>query len=363
MSYNQEISKTDYMTMTGSGADENDNGDSDKDKRSKNEQNLDQVGTSEDRYHGRGEVLLENAYLNTEARAQQIQQPPKQEEFRAFMARRIQDAEEAWHQQQAQKLDSQFAESPTNEKLKFKKGSLQRARAYTGREAAEAEEAEKRRHRRAQSIDLRRSQIHKAKVQEEVQAAVESTRQTSEDPFDGDDFQHIDDFGPIDDLAELSAAGELLRPNNARSSLTNNTDSDLEFLGTKPMEQPLDSTIALTSGNSQPAFRIPPSLPPKPDSQSKSQFFDIDDVLNPTPLTSLSQVKNNEIDLLPALSGATRSARGVPRKKTAAQRMADAEKAEREARKADEKALKETRARKNEEKLMKPRKEDVSQIE
>lgn len=90
----------------------------------------------------------------------------------------------------------------------------------------------------------------------------------SKDPFDGNDFQHIDDFGPIEDLAELSGAGELLEPDNAHSLLTSKTDSDLEFLGTKPMEQTLDSTIALTSGNPRPDFKIPPSLPPKPDSQS-----------------------------------------------------------------------------------------------
>ena len=114
--------------MTGSDADESD-GDSDKDKKSENKQNLDQVSTSGDRYHHQGEVLLESAYLNTEACAQQIQQPHKQEEFKAFMAKRIQDAGDAWHQQQAQQLESRFAEGPTNEKFKFKKGSSGRARA------------------------------------------------------------------------------------------------------------------------------------------------------------------------------------------------------------------------------------------
>ena len=52
-----------------------------------------------------------------------------------------------WHQQRAQKLRSRFGEDSTNKKLEYEKGSS-RNRAYTGKEAAEAIEAEVSRPRR-----------------------------------------------------------------------------------------------------------------------------------------------------------------------------------------------------------------------
>ena len=93
----------------------------------------------------------------------------------------------------------------------------------------------------------------------------------------------------------------------------------------------------------QSAFKVLPSLFSKPDSQSRYQF---DDVTDSTPLASLSQMENSDINLPPALSGPTGSARVVLREKNAVQKMAEKEKAEKDTGRADNKALKEKRAQK-----------------
>lgn len=62
---------------------------------------------------------------------------------------------------------------------------------------------------------------------------------------------------------ERSGADKLVGPDDVLQYWPIKKDSDLECLGIKP--------TALTSEKVRPAFRVPRSLPSKPD--SKSQFY------------------------------------------------------------------------------------------
>lgn len=95
----------------------------------------------------------------------------------------------------------------------------------------------------------------------------------------------------------------------------------------------------------------------RPKSQ-ESQYFDVDDVPDPAPLTSLSQMTGTDVVDLPR---AIRANRGVPRMMIAAQRAAPRGKEDEQRKKYKE--GQQTRVEEKLKKQLEPRNEGVSQIE
>ncbi|MDI1491803.1 MAG: hypothetical protein OHK93_003014 [Ramalina farinacea] len=182
----------------------------------------------------------------------------------------------------------------------------------------------------------------------------------------GDGFRDIDDIEGDSECSagrqNSDAAGPIATGPKELAD-DSDSDSDLEILGDKTghglsdgLMDPDFESQAWTSGAKKP-FRPPP--PSQSKSQSKSQFFEVDEVPDPTPLTSLSQVRSTGVDF----PRSTRTSRGVARTKTPAQREADREKKERQRRREVDKRAQLRRSEKRAKKLLEPRKEDVSQIE
>ena len=225
----------------------------------------------------------------------------------------------------------------------FKKGaSRAKGRRMTGAEAAEAVEAAKRRHRRAESINQYRSEKHSQILAQDMESR-QSEQNTSA-------------------FSQLALPEKKTQP--AFLSNDNDSDSGIEYLGTQPT-QSLD----------------------RPPSASSEPFTNIDDfddfpplshLGRQTPVSSkkappalvewparLSQQRQLVIseDPIPSAMTITRAKRGVAATKSYKQNRLESQLRHDVEKKEAKVASKEVAVAKKKAKAMKPRKEDVSQLE
>lgn len=125
---------------------------------------------SGDRYHREGVDLLHSAAYQAIEFHKSIADIHRGEEYARDYTRVMEKLNKKWKEKELARpsLPTTFPdEIRANENLTYKKGGSRR-RAYTGREAAEANEAEQRRVRRKISIDQGRRQRHSRLIGEEV---------------------------------------------------------------------------------------------------------------------------------------------------------------------------------------------------
>ena len=230
-----------------------------------------------------------------------------------------------------------FPQGGQEKDLIYKKGGSRR-RAYTGREAAEAEETEVQQQRRRASNEVKKIAQHKEILKQDEEARMGAT------PAGDIDFS------------------------------INNDNSDIEFLGVNDIQGPYQqvpkdipsSTVPIDKGKGR-------ALSSSSAASSLSGVFqDIDEMLAqkkpPAPLISLSQVKSES--QLPSqlraptssAATATRGAQGVKRKKTKAQKEKESQDRHRIEEKVRWKEQAAERKVRKEEKKMLPRKDDISQL-
>ena len=302
MSFDPSITKAHYSRL-GASSESSDNSDDGDEPRPS--AFVAPAASSTDRYEEAGKVLFEKTFMELAAEAQQIPEAYKQEQFHKMLAAHMKSFKDQWDQKESNRLPQQFGEGPSNPSLRFKRGSK---RGMTGREAADDAVRVERRRVLAAELDQQRSQRHEGVLQQEhEQRATVANSKLSQQMFeDGEvDKTDTDDegvgFRDIDDIesdSEGSAGGQnsdaagplAIRPKSLADD--SESDSDLEILGDKTGHGTSDGLMdpdvesqAWTSGAKKP-FRPPP--PSQSKSQSKSQFFEVDEVPDPTPLTSLS---------------------------------------------------------------------------
>lgn len=296
-----------------------------------------------DRFERRGASLLEKNCLTAYDMHKQISDAASAELYAAEFEKHMKKFNAKFRQKfiPEQPLVKVFPHGGKEKDLKYKKGGSRR-RAYTGREAVEAEETEARRQRRHASIEAKKIAQHKEILKQDEEARL-----------------------------SVTLAGDIGFPNE-------DGDSDIEFLEANDIQGPYQqvpedipsSTIPVDKGKGR-------ALSSSSSSSSDSGIFqDIDDMLAdvepqsrpPAPLISLSQVKTES--QLPSqlraptssAATATRGARGVERKKTKAQKEKESQDRHRMEDKEKRKVQAAERKAKKEAKKMLPRKDDVSQL-
>lgn len=114
-----------------------------------------------DRYQWDGKDLLHSAAIHSINFHTSLTDSHRGEEYARDYFQVVEKLNEKWRQKQAVTTIPTAFPDPIRpkENLKFKKGGSRR-RAYTGREATEAEEKEKRNKKRRESIDRGRVELH-----------------------------------------------------------------------------------------------------------------------------------------------------------------------------------------------------------
>lgn len=290
-----------------------------------------------------------------------ISQGHRAEEYAREMTKAMKRVDRMFEQkyQEGSMLPSSFAVAKKNdENLTFKKNGSRR-RALTGREAADADDLAARRRVRADAIDKERQEKH-AEIMRTDKLPVsafsqemwpEENREPSLTNRSGRD--ELDDFDP-------------LFPND-------DGDSEIEYLGTQPTQNPRQSS---SEGHTN--SPSPPSSEPSLDNFANIDDFDDFPPLSPTSARAAlptplmvwpdraSQQKALVIADDPDPSMKTRSKRHVKSASTfKAARIESQKKLDEDIRRQRTLRRREEAARKQARKqamLMKPRKEDVSQL-
>ena len=317
------------------------------------------------RYHRRGLDLLEAGASSAYEVHGKILEGHRAEEYSREMSKAIQKVNRAFGEKyEKTPLPQSFVVAKKNdEALKYKKNGSRR-RALTGREAADEEDRELRRKLRAEEIDKARAEKY-----------TEQIRKDEERQPPSDFSQQI---WPDESRETLSLTHKSIPPGNVVSDLDSiffpddDGDDDVQFLGTQPLQKPSQMP-------SEGRISTPSPLLPDPALEDFTHIDDFDDLppLSPGPPksalplvewpTRISQQRRfilpEEYDLDPPASATTRAKRGIGSKKSYKQQRLESQEGHAAKEKANRKALKEAAAARKRAKAMKPRTEDVSQLE
>lgn len=309
-----------------------------------------------DQFSRHGLDLLESSALQSIAHAKTL--PPHERENYAAALKKFHKA----YQQKASthsELPVTFVDPirPKETLPGFKKGATRaKGRRMTGAEAAEAAEAAARRHRRAESINQHRAEKHSQIVEQDVKSR--RSRQSAsafQQPVLPDERREPSSTtqpkDPEDDVGD--GRGDFSEP-----FLNVDTDSDIEYLGTQPTQN-LDQLPFKEGSN--------PLSPLTSEPEHFTNIDDFDDFPPPQPLMEwparLSQQKRLVAPEDPTPSATTRAKRGVKATKSYKQARVESQLGHDAEAAADKAAKKEAAAARKKAKAMKPRKEDVSQLE
>ena len=311
-----------------------------------------------DRFENRGRALIEKNAIEAYNYHEKLPDTAARELYAAEHAKIINRLNTEFSKKYApeEPLPKVFAKGKEEKDLKYKKGGSRR-RAYTGREAAEAEEIEERRRRRHASIEANRIAQHEAilKQDEEVRQKTSALQ------------------GLIN--GESGESGERGEIGDIDVFVSSDDDDNIQFLGANDMQDAYQQGPEDTHPTSIPIDKgkgRADSLSSSSSSSSSGGFRDIEEILAkskpPAPLISLSQIKS-ESQLpsqhkAPSSSAATgtRGARGVERKKTKTQKEKESQDRHRKEDKERRRIQTAERKVKKEAKKMLPRKDDVSQL-
>ena len=325
------------------------------------------------RYDRRGLDLLEAGASSAYEIHSKIAEGHRAEEYTREVTKAIQKVNRVFNEKyEKTPLPQSFTVAKKNDDaLKYKKNGSRR-RALTGREAADEEDRELRRKTRAEDIDKARKEKHTEQIRKdrERQSPSVFTRQTpsafsqqiwpdeSREPSSSTHKSNL----PEDGVSELHSP---FVPND-------DSDSDIEFLGTQPVQNP-------SQVPSEGQMNTPSPLLPDPALENFSNIDDFDDFppLSPAPLKSappliewparLSQQRRlvlpEEYDHAPSASATTRAKRGVASSKSYKQQRMESQEGHDAKKKVDRQAEREAAAARKRAKAMKPRTEDVSQLE
>ena len=365
MTFDSSITPASYAQLTGT-----DSARSQSDDQSDNDDDQGPASMSATRYNRRGQDLLEAGAFSAYEFHKKIPEAYRAEEYTREVTKAIQKVNKAYGQKYDEKasLPQSFTVAKKNdESLKYKKNGSRR-RALTGRDAADQEDQALRRKTRADEIEKERNEkfaeqqrIDKGKEKETVsdfsqfvwpderREPSSSTQQKDPEGGVGDGLGDFDEFFP-----------------------NNDGDSDIEFLGTQPIQNP--GQLPSEEGISPPS-----RLVSEPSLNDFAHIDDFDDFppLSPGPLKKrapplmelpgrLSQQRRlvvpEEYDHDSTPSATTRAKRGVKKATSYKQDRWDSQLRHDAEAAADKAVKKEAAAARKKAKVMKPREEDVSQL-
>lgn len=258
-----------------------------------------------DRYHRHGMALLEEAAVTSLDYAKTLPANEREEYAKAF-----QEFNSLFQNRRARhaEIPTTFVDPIRPKDVKLKKG---KRRGLSLREALEKEEVEKRRRRRAKSIEQARLERHNALSQSQSPAK-------SLHPFLQDSNSPFHQSPELSDQ-DLSDGPEFHSDVPVHESENSGSDDEIQYLRTQAKSQSAVPPPSFPSSKSRHSYTAKPTPNSETCKSDSDELVDIDKPLSqqvPPPLISLSQ--NLTASQLPPSTAPimTCTARGVARKKT-----------------------------------------------
>ena len=303
------------------------------------------------RYDRRGLDLMEAGAFDAYELHKKIPESHRAEEYARDITKAIQKVNHAYNNKPEVTLPQSFAVARKDKaNLTYKKGGSRR-RALTGREAADAEDMATRRGIRAAEIEEER----KKRYAEQINIDQEPISEFSQQIWPREHREPSLAIEGVTNLEELIPTGD--------------GDSDIEYLGTQPAQNPGQS-------GSEDRINTPSPLPTEQPQNEWANIDDFDEFPSLSPASARKHIalmewpdrRSQQKNLVlpedpedPTPSAVTRSRRGVATKSFKQARLESQEHRDAQGKAHRANQRREAAVRKQA-KLMKPRKEDVSQL-